>query len=243
MGDLTPFVDALIDAFHRRGTFQPEHGMPRSVEEAYAVHTALMAVLGPIGGFKISQKADRPAVVAPIPESRCFGDGARVDVPARVGVELEVGFVVTAPVPAPDAPDFRAGLLAAVRPAPMIELVASRLDGPHAEDPVVKLADLQACEALVAGDMLADWDGADFNRPEVTFRYDASEIAAGTGQVPGGSALAALEATARIVAARFGGLQPGQRVITGSLTPLTFIRAGQAMTGEVAGLGGVSARI
>ena len=41
-----------------------------------------------------------------------------------------------------------------------------RPDGELAEDPFVKLADLQACEAVIYGDLADDWTGTDFvDRP------------------------------------------------------------------------------
>lgn len=243
MKDLKPFIDPLVVAYGQRGTFTPGDVVPETVAEAYAVHAALIEAVGPAGGFKVSQKPGQDPVVAPIPASRCLPSGAFVETPAAFGVELEVGFVVTGPVPDPDAPDFRAQLCKAVRPAPMIELVATRIDGPLADDPVVKLADLQACEALVSGEMLGDWRGADFEAPDVEFGAGAETIFSGAGSVPGGSAIGALEAAIRALGGRFGGLQPGQRLLTGTLVPLTPLRTDQVVKGRVAGLGEVVARV
>ncbi len=92
-----------------------------------------MDALGPAGGYKLVRMAGSELAVAPIPESRCFASGATVEVPDRVGVELEVGFVVTAPLPDAEAADFPELLVAAVRPAAMIELIGPRLTGPAAQ--------------------------------------------------------------------------------------------------------------
>ena len=243
MRDLSSFIDPLIGAFRRRGTFLPGPALPATVEEAYAVHSALIEALGPVGGFKISQRPGQAPMVAPIPETRCSPTGADVLTPAVFGVELEVGFVIVEPLPDPDTPDYRRRLLAAVRPAPMIELVSSRLEGPAAADPVAKLADLQACEALICGATLEKWTGLDFDTPAIAFHGDGRPLHTGTGKVPGGSAIAALEATVRVVGNRFGGLKPGHKVLTGTLVPLTPVRAPQTVTGRIETLGEVAVSV
>lgn len=210
------------------------------MEEAYAVHAALMEAIGPVGGYKVSQKAGRPPVVAPIPESRCFASGAHVEGADPIGIELEVGFVVVDTIPSPEDPAFGRKLIDAVRPAPMIELVATRIEGALAEDPHVKLADLQANEALICGAPVPDWDGRDFATPDIDLRSAQGPLHHGPGQVPGGSALQALEATLRALGGRFGGLHPGQRVITGTLRPLLFLPMPQQVSGAVSGLGPVA---
>lgn len=243
MRDLSSFTDPLIRAHRDRSAFEPGPVLPTTVAEAYAVQTAVMETIGPVGGFKVSQKPGQPATMAPIPAARCFGSGATVNVPERVGVELEVGFIITDALPDGGDPDFRAKLIAAVRPAPMIELVATRLIGSTAEEAMPKLADLQANEGLVVGNPLDDWDGSDFGTVEISMASDAAEIGIGQATVPGGSALAALETMVRLAGSHCGGLVVGHRVITGTLHPLTFIDAGQMVRGHIAGLGSVSAKL
>lgn len=240
MSDSPPFIDQLLAA-HRAGARVSQGGaIPETLAEAYRCHDALMAAVGPAGGYKLVRLGGGDTAVAPIPKSRCFASGATVAVPDRIGVELEVGFAVTAALPDPQVPDFRDRLAAAVRPASMIELVAPRLDGPAAQAPFAKLADLQSSAGLVHGGAATGWTGADLDAVEILMASDADEIAAGPARVPGGSALEALESAARILHARGGGLQPGQFLLTGTLHPLTFIAAGQGVRGRIAGLGAVS---
>ncbi|XWN30043.1 MAG: hypothetical protein ROR55_21515 [Devosia sp.] len=243
MRNLSSFIDPLIAAYRDKSAFQPASIVPTTEEEAYAVQAALMDTIGPVGGFKVSQRPGHPATMAPIPASRCHMAGETVNVPAKVGIELEVGFVITGPLPHPGDPDFRERLIAAVRPAPMIELVATRLTGPTAEDPMPKLSDLQANEALVQGQPLADWDGSDFGALKISVASDTDEIAEGPGMVPGGSALSALETLVRIVGAHSGGLAAGHRVLTGSLHPIAWIDTGQRVLGSIDGLGAVSVEL
>lgn len=243
MRDLSSFTNHLIAAHRQKATFDAKAPVPETAEEAYAVQSALMASIGPVGGFKVSRKSGAVATMAPIPSSRCFKSGDRVGTTARVGVELEVGFVVSGRLPAPDDPAFQDKLVAAVRPAPMIELVASRLSGEPAEKPMPKLADLQASEGLIAGEPLASWDGSDFGALDISMASDEGDISTGPAQVPNGSALAALETLVRMAGSHCGGLQVGQRLLTGSVHPLTFIRTNQAVKGRIAGLGEVTVQL
>ncbi len=243
MRDLQSFVEPLIAAYAERGVFVPGAVVPTGVAEACAVHDALIDAYGPVGGFKVIQKAGLEPAIAPIPARRCLPSGSKVETPASFGVELEVGFVVVEPLPARDVPDYRARLIAAVRPAPMIEVVATRVEGPLADDRFVKLADLQACEALVSGDTLGDWTGADFETPTIEFTAGTDPIHLGAGQVPGGSAIAALETAALVLGDRYGGLQVGHRLLTGTLVPLAPTLAGQTITGKITGLGEVVALV
>ncbi len=242
MTELTQFIEHLIAAHRAGGTYSPGTAIPEGVADAYRCHDALMEVLGPAGGYKLVRMAGGELAVAPIPQSRCFASGATVAVPERIGVELEVGFVVRTPLPDLEAANFRLRLVAAVRPTAMIELVAPRLTGPAAQAPFAKLADLQSSAGLVRGLELAEWDGSDFDAVEISMTCGDGAIAEGGARVPGGSALEALESAVRLLQPR-GGLQPGQCLLTGTLHPLTFIEAGQGVEGSVSGLGGVSAAL
>ena len=243
MRDLSSFTEQLIDAHRRQATFEPGNLVPETLDEAYAVQSALIESIGPVGGFKVSRKPGTDATMAPIPLSRCFESGARVRTPATVGVELEVGFVVTGSLPEPADPAFRDKLIAAVRPAPMIELVATRMSGETAEKAMPKLADLQASEGVIAGAPLETWDGSDFGALDIAMVSDEGDISTGSAKVPNGSALTALEVLMRMAGSHCGGIQVGQWLITGSLHPLTFIRTKQAVRGHIAGLGEVSVQL
>lgn len=240
MDEMTHFIDGLIAAHRSGGLFSPDETIPEDAEDAYHCHDALMQAIGPAGGYKLVRMADGDPAVAPIPASRCCASGAILEVPHKVGVELEVGFVVTEPLPGADAANFRELLVAAVRPAVMIELIAPRLTGPAAAAPFAKLADLQSSAGLIHGAEMTGWQGSDFDAVEILMTCSGGEIASGAARVPGGSALEALETAARLLGARDRGLQPGQFLLTGTLHPLTFIDAGQDVRGDVAGLGVVS---
>lgn len=243
MQDLAAFIDPLIAAHRDRSAFSPGPVRPTTLAQAHAVHEAMVEALGPIGGFKITRAPDTTPVVVPIPSSRCAPSHARVEVPAAVLLEIEVGFIVIDALPDPADPDFRRKLLAAVRPAPMVELVGSRILGPLADDPMVKLADLQACEALVFGDPVADWRGSDI--AHLAARVSAGDQLSfeGEGAVPNGSAIAALETAAKALGTHLGGFQVGHKLLTGSLLPPRSIDPGCTIHADLAGLGQVAVSI
>ncbi|MEO1679646.1 MAG: hypothetical protein AAFU80_16005 [Pseudomonadota bacterium] len=243
MRDLSSFIDRLIAAHRDQSTFTPGPSRPSSLEEVHLVHEALIKAAGSTGGFKITRTREGEAVVVPIPATRCVPSGSKVQAPPTVEAEVEVGFTVVDTIPHPDDPNFRRKLFASVRPAPMIELVASRIDGSLAFEPMVKLADLQACEALVFGQPAMGWTGADFHRPSAELSMETRVLAEGEGVVPGGSACAALETTVEILARRFGGLRVGQKVLSGALFKAEPVVAGTRVRARVGGLGDVAVEL
>ncbi|SNR24668.1 hypothetical protein [Puniceibacterium sediminis] len=236
MTHLDAFADALIDA-HRTGTrVAPDGGAPSTVAEAYHVQRRVIAALGPVAGFKTALKPD----AAPIRAQHALPSGARVAMGDRMGIELEVGWKIIAPLPAPGAADFDEALVRCVLPVPVIELVDTRLSGPMAEGPITKLADFQINHGLIIGTPLADWDGRDFGVVTARMQKGAQVILDGQTTVPGGSALGTLRALVSEIGDHCGGLQVGQIVITGTLHPLTYVSEPGEVTGQIDGLGEVS---
>lgn len=234
------FADQMLAAYREGRRFVPAGALPASAADAYAVQSQVAAALGPVAGFKVGLRPGAPPIMAPIMAARCLPPGAHVQVADRMGVELEVGWKVTATLPRPDAADLEAALAQAVIPVPVIELVDTRVDGAAAVDPWVKLADFQINHGLVLGSPQEDWTGGDFG--EIRARMQAGDrfLLDGTARVPGGSAIATLAAFYRHAGGHCGGLHPGQVVITGSIHPLTYLPGGTRVAGEIEGLGAVS---
>ncbi len=232
---------ARLIAAHETGTrFDPAGRVPETMAEALAVQNALMDRFGPPGAFKVANKAGAPFVMAPIRADRIYRTGDRVPFRDRAGVELEVGFEVMTPLPA-DAT--LSDLAACLRPLPVLEIVDTRIAGPAADLPFVKLADLQANAALVVGRADETWTGADFGDLEARLSADGTPLFAGQTRVPGGSALALAADLAQRLGAHCGGLRPGQIVITGSLNGLPYLTDSADVQGEIAGLGKVSCHL
>ncbi len=234
------FAHALLGAHRSRTRFAPQGPVPTTSEEAFAAQTAVMAELGPAGAFKVADKPGAPFVMAPICADRVLQTGADVPILDSAGIELEVGFeVLSSWTPGADL----ATIARHVWPRPVIEVVDTRIDGPLADDPFVKLADLQANSALVVGARADDWDGSDFSDVDAYLTCGETVVVDGKARVPGGSALNMLAKLADRIGAHCGGLQPGQIVITGSLSGLPYFEVGQQIRGRIATLGEVACQL
>lgn len=240
MTDISAFAQALIAAHHSGTRVAPEAPLPQTPEEAYAVQEAVLAATGPVAGFKVGLKPDAAPIFGAIRAAFTQESGSTIAVADQMGIELEVGWLITAPLPAPEAEDFDAALRRAVVPVPVIELVDTRVTGPAASDPMVKLADFQVNHGLICGTPRHDWDGRDFGA--VTARLSAGVHAdyAGATEVPGGSALSTLAALIRTLNGACGGLKVGQVVITGTLFPMFLAPGGTDISGTIEGLGTVT---
>lgn len=234
------FAKALLNA-HRSGTrFVPSGLVPVRSDQAFAAQATVIAEFGSVGAFKVADKTGAPFVMAPIRADRLFENGDKVPVIDRVGIELEVGFEILSPLP--QGADI-AKIARNVWPRPVIEIVDTRIDGPLADDPFVKLADLQANSALVVGARAVDWDGTDFGDVVAQLTCGDTKVLDGKATVPGGSALSMVSKLAERVGGHCGGLQPGQIVITGSLNGLPYFPAGQDLHGRIATLGEISCHL
>lgn len=233
------FADALVSA-HRTGIrHSPKGAALVTAQDAYSVQERVVLALGGVGGFKTVAAPDQRPPMAPIPAAMTFASGARVAMIDKIALELEVGWQIIAPLPAASADDFDAALVRSIRPVPVIELVATRLRGPFADDPLLKLADLQLNHAVIVGAPLSDWDGRDYQTVTARLEANGTEILNGETRVPGGSALGTFRAFVQHVGTHCGGLCVGQVVITGSLAPAEWISAAARVHGQITGLGDV----
>lgn len=239
MTHLDAFADALITA-HKAGTrCAPDSPAPVTPQEAYYVQSRVAAALGPLAGFKCAQKPGEVPIMAPVLNR----SDSPIPLNDHMGLELEVGWKIMAPLPTATEPDFDALLTRCILPVPVIELVDTRLNGPIADDPIAKLADFQINNGLIVGTPLVDWDGHDFGT--FTARMQAADqmLLEGRAQVPGGSALSTLKTLMAMIGVHCGGIQVGQIVITGSLHPLTYVDTPCQVHGEIDGLGTVAATL
>lgn len=238
MTTITRFASALLQA-HRSGVRADGLALPSpSYAEALAIQSLVQAEVGAVGGFKGARRADGPDVIAPITAAKIREDGAAVPVRDLMGIELEVGFEVIA-LPEADPLSDPASWL---RPRVMLELVDTRLDG-VADDPMKKLADGIFNDGLVVGPGPDDWSGEDFTTVTAHLTCGDRTVIDGRVDIPGGSALATLEALCTLARDHFGGLKPGQFVITGSVSGLEYFPAGTEVAGRIEGLGEISCRL
>lgn len=236
MGETRALIDALRHAHDSATRIVPPSGR-LTRRECLTVQSAVMDHLGPVAGFKIGAGPGPLPIVAPIPQRYVVANGGRRPVRDRLGIELEIGFELLAPLPGPALTADPARLF---RPLAALELVETRLDGPGASDPMLKFADFQINAGLVAGDRLNGWTGSDFGTVRAELRANGRAVFQGNAPVPGGSALSSLERLAATLGDHCGGVQPGQIILTGSLCGLPYFGPGTEIEGEIAGLGSVA---
>lgn len=236
--DATGLAEALLAA--RRGGSAVTGPEPASLDEAYAVQRAVAAALGPARAFKTGRKADDGVpIMAPIldlrPSPARYGAAELV----LIGVELEIGFLIEAPLPPVDLPDFAERAADCIAAVPVIEICDSRLADPEGAAPLLRLADNQLNGGLVVGTPVADWRDLDLRRVSAWLKVGDETLLDGEAAAPGGDPYASFCELARLIGTHCGGLAPGQVVITGSLHGLPWIGRGRRVEGEIRGLGRV----
>ena len=218
---------------------------PADVAAAYALQHAVMANLGPVGGWKVgSPSPDGPFTCAPLPARFVVPGPADVpedECPDR-GVEAEIAVQIGRDLPPRGTPYAAEEVLAAVASAhPAIEVLQSRFRDAEAAGPLSMLADSLSHFGLVWGEAIPDWQAVDFDAEGVRVLADGREIKRGRGN-PGGDMLRLLVWLANEGAAWAGGLRAGQVVTTGSWTGKDFVAAGAAVRVEFDRCGTVEAR-
>ena len=221
-------------------------GVPRHLEDVYAVQARVMDEIGPAGAFKTGRaKPGDVPVFAPIAASAVraspaafLGSELRL-----VGIELEIAFLVDAELPPLDAPDFAARARECVSAVPVIEVVDSRLADVDTVNPLWKLADNQINGGLVTGLPIKDWSLLDLESVSIDLTAGSETLASGPAKVPGGDAFDIFCACAKALGSHCGGLTPGRLVTTGSTMGLIYIEKGRTVTGEIKGLGRVQVTV
>lgn len=239
MTEIATLTAALIGA-HRTGSRIETAARGLSREDILSVQAAVSAALGPVAGFKVGAVPEGPPTLAPIAATYGVMDGGTRVVRDRLGIELEIGFELIAPLPSSALPARPADHF---RPCAVLELVETRLAGAAADLPEMKFADLQINAGLVVGTRIDAWDGSDFGTRRARLGTGSETVLDGPATVPGGSALANLELLLANLGDHCGGLQVGQTVITGSLCGLPWFTPDADVTGWIEGLGEVSVRL
>lgn len=204
----------------------PEPLRPADRAAAYEIQAAVMAELGPIGGWKVgSPGPDGPIQCGPLPASGIMPSPAQIpSAGSRIrGLEAEICFRMAQDLPPRETPYTREEVIAAIAAAhPAIELLESRFIDPDAVAPFTNLADTQSHGALIYGPGLADWHGIDFAAETVTQSVDGAVQMQHTGN-PCGDMLRLMVWMANIGAVWAGGLKAGQFVTCGSWTGKTSV--------------------
>lgn len=227
---------------------------PASIEDAYAVQRATIALLDmPIAGWKIGATSqpimrrfgiDEPmygpifagdvhASPAVIPAARYPARILETEFAYRLGHDL---------VPRANAYT-RAEVLGAVDAVvPVFEIVSPRFDRIPSDRIRLAIADCGLNGGLVTGRPVLDWRGLDLARHPVALRVGGVLKGQGTGADALGDPANVLEwVIARLCASGLG-LKAGQLISTGTCTGVVQIEAGDDAIGDFGALGQVHMR-
>jgi 2-keto-4-pentenoate hydratase len=218
--------------------------LPHDATGAYAVQDAIMAVLGPVGGWKVGAKgAEAEPACAPLPASGLLPSGSRlVGAPWLLrGVELEVAFLLGRDLNPSDAHMQPRDLALAVDAVlPVIEVVETRLADWATAGALPKLADLQSHGALVMGPPSAlTAASVDLRTTSARLYFDGAEVSSTTGGNPAADIWRMLAWLAFHAVQRGVPLKAGQVITTGSCTGMLFAPVGTRVEGELNGIGKV----
>jgi 2-keto-4-pentenoate hydratase len=226
-----------------------EYDLPRSVAEAYAVQSELIALAGDRNrGWKVTALgpedqrkfgSDR-AVAGPLLEPYVHASPAALWRASFLTplLECEVAFLLGADLP-PRASAYQRGDIEAAIAAvvPVFEVVDARVP-PEAAD-LTKLADCIGNGGFITGTPVADWRDLDLRNIAITLSVNGVVTERGTSARILGDPLLAVLALANAQPLS-GALKAGQIVTTGTCTTPLAVTAGD-YAGDFGPLGKVSA--
>ena len=239
----------LLLAAHRGGPRPLQREVcPPDRAMAFAVQDATLAVLGPVGGWKVGAKGPQAEpTCAPLPASGLLPSGCSVASPtgAMRGMELEVAVQLGRDLHThgrlPDAAELASAIDAVL---PVIEVVETRLADWRGSDPLAQLADLQSHGVLVMGAPVAvRRSDLDLRQVRASLAFDGQPVADTRGGNPAQDLWRLLAWLAMACAHRGQPLRAGQIITTGSCTGMLFAPQGARVVGEIQGLGRVELRV
>jgi 2-keto-4-pentenoate hydratase len=227
----------------------PDALRPRTVADATAIQALGMAVLGPIGGWKVGAAGpSAPPSCAPMPASGLHRAGEDTGPVVLDGaaftsreIESEIAFVLGHDLPARDQPYSTTEITAALASCHAgLEVLQSRFLDPDNVDALSNLADLIRHGAYVLGPAIEDWRQLDFPTLEVN-QVIAGESMTRVGN-PAGDMVRLVTWLANEGAVWAGGLRAGQIVTCGSWTGKLPAPPGAEVAAQFGDAPGVSLR-
>ena len=213
----------------------PPEMVPQGADEVRRIQEAQLAVIGPIGGYKVGASgATGPISFAPLPQSGILESGAVLTGWHQRWVEAEIAARIGRDLPKRATPYRDEEIAAAIQSwHPVIEVLNSRFADPGAQDALSLAADLVMHGALVVGAPCALPDLAD---EPVEVLIDGVR-ASGGERHPAGDIWRLLRHLADEV-----GLKAWQMVTTGSWNPVTIPPENSTVTVRFAHAGEVRVR-
>jgi 2-keto-4-pentenoate hydratase len=222
----------------------PEEFRPRTLQDAIAIQMATMAVLGPIGGWKVgaADAAAEPSA-SPLALSGIRSSPAAIQARTRIA-ECEIGFRFAKGLPPRSAPYTADEVAAAIGTCQAtIEAVDPRFADHGRLDQLTILADCGMHGGLVVGEPIARWRADMFVDLHVVSTVNGAIQRDAVGSNPGGTDLMRLLvwlANSDVVRAA-GGLTAGVVVTTGSWTGADLLPIGAQVVGSFDGFPPVEA--
>jgi 2-keto-4-pentenoate hydratase len=216
----------------------PEELRPRTPDDVVAIQMATLALLGPIGGWKVG--AHDPTAIptgSPLPASGIVTSPAKMASRFR-GAECEIGFRIGRDLPPQPQPYVEADILNAIESCcATIEIVSARFHNHPQLDALSLSADLSAHHGLCVGAPIQAWSPGMFASLAVTMTVDSGVHRQSVGSNPGGTDLLRLLVglANSDVARAAGGIAAGAVITTGSWTGLSFVPAGARVVAAFAG--------
>jgi len=207
----------------------PEELRPHSLQDAIAIQMATMAVLGPIGGWKVgAANVTAEPSASPLALSGIRQSPGTVHARTRIA-ECEIGFRFAKALPPRDAPYTEVEVIDAIGSCQAtIEAVDPRFTNHGGLDPLTILADCGMHGGLVVGEPIAEWRPEMFRLLKVVSTVNGVVQREAMGSNPGGTDLMRLLvwlANSEVVRAA-GGLTAGVYVTTGSWTGADLLPQG-----------------
>ena len=223
----------------------PADLVPLDAAEADAVQLACADEIGPIGGWKVLQIADRDGSFGFVPAARTLPAPAAVSAAgATLKIELEIAFVLGRDLGGkPDGSPYTADeVFAAIGGAfAAFEIVETRL--PAGSPPLAGRADAMSNWGLVTGPAQADWRDLVHAEVAVDLAISGRTVVSKTGGHPTGDPAHALPWLANALVAAGRPLVTGQVVTTGAFGGSHAIVAGDTVLGTIAGFAPIALRL
>ena len=255
MSRVTQSAEALLQQFRGKEKYLLEGGLlPESIDEAYEVQAAYQGALtgdyGAVAGYKIAYTTTALQQSSGISEpvaglilannvrhSPAVLDSADFLQP---GIECEVGVRLGADLPASGAPYDRDGVSEAVEAVmTAFEVVDNRrTQGQDTQTQLLTTISSNILNAgVVLGEPVTDWRGIHLSGCRGYMTINGDLVGEGMGADVMGHPLEPLAWLANFLAARGQELKAGMVVITGSIVPPKWLKAGDSAAIGIEGLG------
>lgn len=228
--------------------------VPKSIEDAYAVQAASLKLLeasqGAVGGYKIASTnpASRQRTGASGPCASGIFARQIASAPATFNsvnynqfcIECEVGVQLASDLPAASAPYTRSSVADAIESlSASFELIDLResASGDGAFAPDIKSILWMANAGALSGASITDWRDLDLAAARGVMMVNGEQVSEGLGSNAMGHPLEALAWLANLKAGQGDPLTAGMLILTGTLTALVPLKAGDEAAIAIEGLG------